>query len=1439
MMQIKRWIMPPIFPDDELRTRRADLLNSALFNIATLIPMILIGNVLGGKTPLLVCLGDALAIALCAILWLWMRQGKLWLASVGLLTMSFILVTASATTLGTIRTPTTAMYLLIIITGSLLFELPGMIITTAIASLLIGGLIGAENLGLLPRPDYSVTITQWVTYSAVGIWTGSLIFSALRIVRRTLVRAENEISERKRAEQVLSEQQKHSQSLLHLARDLERAQTYEQVRSAAHEQVQARIGYSNLWIFLLSEDKKYFQALVAGGTVSNAILSEHQVRRLTIQGDRMLEEIAAAKDIVLVQDARTDERTDKAMVAQMQNRTIINVPILLSDKHLGAIGMGTFGDEGVRVPTISELEFLRAMASHVAVALDRIRLLEQRDRVEQELRQSEDKYRRLFSELPNGCTLNEMIYDGEGHPIDYVTLEVNQSFEQLLKTSAVQVIGKKASEILPKEELKDWIEIFSIPALYGRSIRYKMYSPLNQKHFEGVAYSPQKGKFAVAFLDVTEREQAEEKLYAASLYARSLIEASLDPLVTINPDGKITDVNKATELATGVARANLIGDDFSNYFTEPDKARAGYQQVLARGFVRDYPLTMRHTSGKTIDVLYNATVYKNELDEIQGVFAAARDVTERKRIEDELRESESRYRSIFDNSIDGIMLTVPDGHILAANPEACRMFGRTEEQMRQTHRNDLVDPTDPRLSAALAERARTGKFLSELTCIRKDGTKFPGEISSVIFRDKAGNEKISMLIHDITERKQAEDALRESEHNYRTLANSGRALIWRAGIDTLCNYFNEIWLEFTGRTQDREMGNGWTEGVHPDDLARCLKIYQEAFERREPFSMEYRLRRRDGEYRWLQDDGCPQSNSAGEFVGYIGHCLDITERKHAEEEIRKSEAGLREAQRLGRLGSWDWDAITDTITWSTEYYHIYGLDPTQSPPGYVEHLKAYTPESAARLDAAVKRNMQTGEPYEVDLELAGTERPRRWITARSETKRDAQGRIIGLRGTAQDISERKWAEEEVARSLEAEKKARQVAEILREANESLSSALDLDHVLQNLLEYLSRLVAYDSANVMLCKNDFQVQVVAVRGYENWTDPTATRKLSFDLRTTAAINHIITTQKSSLIDDTREYPGWIRPAGAEHVINWIGVPIIAKGEIIGLYSVDKAEPNFFTQEHLRLVESLAGQAAVAIQNARLHDQVKRANAELEQRVTDRTAELEAANKELEAFAYSVSHDLRAPLRHIDAFLHLLEKRTENLLDEESQHYMSNISHAASRMGTLIDDLLAFSRMGRHEMSKLPVDLNSLVQQALQELGPEIKGRSIHWHIALLPTVTGDRAMLLAVLVNLISNALKFSRTRETAEIEIGLVPNRAYESIIFVRDNGVGFDMKYASKLFGVFQRLHRVEDFEGTGIGLANVRRIVNRHGGRTWAESQVDQGATFYFSLPQIYEKV
>lgn len=266
----------------------------------------------------------------------------------------------------------------------------------------------------------------------------------------------------------------------------------------------------------------------------------------------------------------------------------------------------------------------------------------------------------------------------------------------------------------------------------------------------------------------------------------------------------------------------------------------------------------------------------------------------------------------------------------------------------------------------------------------------------------------------------------------------------------------------------------------------------------------------------------------------------------------------------------------------------------------------------------------------------------------------------------------------------------------------------------------------------------------------------------------------------------------------------------------------------------LAEAVRGLQAEAEAHRATQGDLRTLNAELERIVAERTATLRSMNQELEAFSYSVSHDLRAPLRHIAGFVDLLAKNPGSTFDEKGQRHMTVIRDAATRMGRLIDDLLAFSRTGRSEIRKSAVDLGALTADLVRMLGAEAEteGRSVEWRIGPLPAILADESMLRLAMFNLIANALKYTRPRERAYIEVNALSDGPEEVVVYVKDNGVGFDPRYADKLFGVFQRLHSAEQFEGTGIGLANVRRIIDRHGGKTWAESETDQGATFYFSI-------
>jgi light-regulated signal transduction histidine kinase (bacteriophytochrome) len=294
-----------------------------------------------------------------------------------------------------------------------------------------------------------------------------------------------------------------------------------------------------------------------------------------------------------------------------------------------------------------------------------------------------------------------------------------------------------------------------------------------------------------------------------------------------------------------------------------------------------------------------------------------------------------------------------------------------------------------------------------------------------------------------------------------------------------------------------------------------------------------------------------------------------------------------------------------------------------------------------------------------------------------------------------------------------------------------------------------------------------------------------------------------------------------------------VPLKVGEHVLGVINIESAQLDAFSEADERLLLTLAGQLAPAIERLRAEAALRQLNAELEQRVQERTAQLEAANKELEAFSYSVSHDLRSPLRSIDGFSQALLEDYEDQLDVDGQDYLRRVRAATQRMGQLIDDLLNLSRITRAELRQELVDLSALAQGVVAELQHAEPQRVVEVVIAAGLHGQGDARLLQIVLANLLGNAWKFTSKQTQARIELGAVVRDGHTTY-FVRDNGAGFDMAYASKLFGAFQRLHALTEYSGTGIGLAIVQRIIHRHGGHVWAEGAVGQGATFYFTLTE-----
>ena len=416
---------------------------------------------------------------------------------------------------------------------------------------------------------------------------------------------------------------------------------------------------------------------------------------------------------------------------------------------------------------------------------------------------------------------------------------------------------------------------------------------------------------------------------------------------------------------------------------------------------------------------------------------------------------------------------------------------------------------------------------------------------------------------------------------------------------------------------------------------------------------------------------------------------------------------------------------------------------------------------------------------------------------------------------------------ELRRTQETLAKQAERLRIVHEIDRAISAEVKPEAIARAVLQPLRRLLDVARANINL--------IDEAAGDVEWFASAGRRRthvgsgLRFPLHLIGDVE-ALRRGEPQRIDTRAQPPGKERDALlASGVHYYIAIPMVAAGDLIGAVSFGGTEDSF-PEEQVTIALEVATQLAVAISNARLYQKVRQLNADLEQKVRERTNELEVANKELESFSYSVSHDLRAPLRAVDGYARMLEEDHAARLDEEGRRLLGVVRESSVRMGQLIDDLLKFSQVSRRALAVGPVDQRALASEVLAELAAAAP--KVRVDLGPLPRATGDRALLRQVWVNLLGNAFKYSSRREAPRVEVGARIDGG-ECVYWVRDNGAGFDMRYADKLFNVFQRLHSQEEFTGTGVGLAIVQRVIVRHGGRVWAEGKVGEGACFYFSLP------
>jgi PAS domain S-box-containing protein len=777
----------------------------------------------------------------------------------------------------------------------------------------------------------------------------------------------------------------------------------------------------------------------------------------------------------------------------------------------------------------------------------------------------------------------------------------------------------------------------------------------------------------------------------------------------------------------------------------------------------------------------------------------AEERAKRRQAEQALRESEERFRMLVEGVKDyAIFMLDPNGCVTSWNAGAEWINGYRSEEILGQPFSRFYAPEDlkaGRHELALRMATAEGRFEEDGLRVAKSGEKFWANVVITALRGADGQLRgFAQVTRDITQRRRAEEALHGSEERWRQLVEHCPVALFVVLADDRIVFVNAAAVGLLGAaSREQIIGQFLPQFFAPAERRRALSRIRQLRERG-PLApvLEATMARLDGVAIDVE-----MSATALTFQDQPALQLlirDVTAHKKADGALRRSEArkaAILESA-LDAIISIDHEGKVQE--WNPAAERMFGyrraaalgrsMDDLIVPPSlretYLPGLADYLMSGAGSLlGRPIELSVRRADGVEFPAELA--------ITRIPGSEPPAFTTFI------HDLTARKQAEEELRKS---EARFRMLVEEVK------------DYAIY-MLDSQGRVATWNAGAEHL--EGYRAEEIIGKNFSIFFTPEDVEGgvPSEALRRAAEEGHA-------------HNEGWrARKDGSRF---WTqGIITALRDESGRLYGFSKVAHDMTAQK-------------------KAEAEVRQLNAELEQRVIERTAELQAVNKELEAFSYSVSHNLRTPVRHINAFVEMLEQSSADRLDAESRRKLETIAGAAQQMGKLIDDLLEFSRLGRAKLRKTTVNLAELVRAAQQDLRREMEGRPIEWIVGDLPEVSGDPSLLRQVLVNLISNALKYTRTRQPARIEIGCLDvekevvfidtKKAF--VFYIRDNGVGFNMEYAHKLFGAFQRLHRPAEFEGTGVGLAIVRRIIQRHEGRTWAEGEVDAGATFFFSLPE-----